>query len=119
MLQYQDSRLFRNFSRNLVLAGAAYRQRKGAREELDKHLERMRKSIIRMTLSYSDLDKLKGKIESVIGCERNYARFFRPEDGEVQELKADITRLEEELRQEKESKSKIMNEHNERTQQLS
>ena len=118
MLSYQDSKWFRNFSRNLVLAGGIYSQRKKAKEDLDNHLERMRKSIIRMTLTYSDLDKLKGKIDKAVGVEREYSRFFRPEDGEVEELKAEIAHLEGELAQEKESKSRIMSEHNEKNQQL-
>jgi DNA/RNA-binding domain of Phe-tRNA-synthetase-like protein len=85
MLQYQDSKWFRNFSRNLVLAGAAYHQRRGAREELDKHLERMRKSIIRMTLTYSDLDKLKGKISYKLSEGREKYWPFMGEEVELEE----------------------------------
>lgn len=118
MLSFQDSNWFRNFSRHLVLAGGVYHQRSKAKEELDKSLEKMRKSIIRMTLSYSDVDKLTQKIDSLIDWERRYSRLFRPEDNEIRELKEEIKQLEHELREERESKSKMHTEHNDKTQQL-
>lgn len=118
MLTFQDSNWFRKFSRHLVVAGGVYRNKSNAREEVDRQLEKMRKSIIRMTLSYSDVDKLKDKIDNLIDWERRYARLFRPEDNEIKELKEEIMHLEHELREEQESKSKLHTEHNEKTQQL-
>ena len=118
MLNFQDSNWFRKFSRHLVIASGVYFNKSKAKDEVDKQLEKMRKSIIRMTLSHSDVDKLKEKIDNLIDWERRYARLFRPEDNEIKELKEEIMHLEHELRGERESKSKMHEEHNDKTQQL-
>src|SRR3989338_9191792 len=118
MLSFQDSVWFRKFSRHLVIAGGVYSSKSKARDEVDRQLEKMRKSIIRMTLSYSDVDKLKDKIDNLIDWERRFARLFRPEDNEIRELKEEVRHLEHELREERESKSKMHEEHTDKTQQL-
>jgi DNA repair exonuclease SbcCD ATPase subunit len=118
MLQFQNSSWFKRFSRHLVIAGGVYYQRKKAKDELELFLQKMRKSIMRMTLSYSDIDKLSQKIDNLIDWERRYSRMFKPEDSEIKELKEEIRHLENELMDAHESKSKMHAEHTEKTQQL-
>jgi len=57
-----------------------------------------------MRLSYSDIDRLKKKIENLIDWERKYAKFFKPEDKEILELKNQLNALGQGLRNEKEEK---------------
>lgn len=78
----------------------------------------MRKAVIRMSLSYSDVDRLKKKIENVIGWERKYARFFRPEDDETKELRNEVYALEGELIKEREDKLNVMEENDQKIMQL-
>jgi chromosome segregation ATPase len=78
----------------------------------------MRKSIIRMNLSYSDIEKLKKKIENFINLERKYARLFHSEDEEKQELRKYISALQQELKNEREEKLCIISENEEKIQQL-
>lgn len=78
----------------------------------------MRKSIIRMKLTYSDIDRLKEKIENLINWERRYAKLFKPADKETEELKNQIKALEQELGNEREEKMSKISENNERIAQL-
>ncbi|MBI2650609.1 hypothetical protein HYX04_04810 [Candidatus Woesearchaeota archaeon] len=118
MDQIQTSKSFRHFAKHLFLIGRVYVERKKAKEDVDSHLQRMRKSIIRMNLSYSDIDRLKKKIENMLDWERKYAKFFKPEDKETQALKGQINALEQELRNEREEKMSITSENNEKISQL-
>jgi len=113
-----SSKSFRHFAKHLFLVSKVHRERKKAKEEVDRHLNNMRKSIIRMTLSYSDIDRLKRKISNLIEWERKYAKFFKPEDTETKELKEKINALEKELRNEREEKHGIIDENNEKIKQL-
>ena len=61
MSTLQSSKSFRHFARHLFLVGGVHIERNRAKADVDSHLQRMRKSIIRMNLSYSDIDKLKKK----------------------------------------------------------
>lgn len=118
MYQIQNSRPFRHFARHLFLIGRVHIERNRAKEDVDNHLQRMRKSIIRMNLSYSDIDKLKKKIENLLDWERKYAKFFKPEDKETRALKNQINDLEQELKNEREEKMSIISENNEKIAQL-
>ncbi len=118
MYPLQTSKPLRQFARKLFLVSRAYVERNRASEDVGNYLQRMRKSIIRMKLSYSDLDRLKEKIEKLIDLERSYAKFFKPEDGKTIELKRQINALEQELRSEKEEKYKLISENNEKIRQL-
>ncbi|MBI2658028.1 hypothetical protein HYX08_05030 [Candidatus Woesearchaeota archaeon] len=118
MLQTQNTKSLAHFARHLFLAGRAYVQRKKAAEDVDNQLHSMRKSIIRMKLSYSDIDRLRSKIENLIDWERKYAKLFRPEDREMQELKSQIAALEQELRNEREEKMSIISENEGKIAQL-
>ncbi len=118
MSNLQNSKPFRHFARHLFLIGRVYVERRKAKEDVDNYLQRMRKSIIRMNLSYSDIDKLKKKIENLTDWERRYAKFFKPEDKETQALKSNINALEQELRNEREEKMSIISENNEKIGQL-
>lgn len=93
-------------------------ERKKAKENADEHLHKMRKSIIRMSLSYNDIDRLKEKIENLIDWERKYAKFFKPADSETEELKNQIAALERDLSNEKEEKLSIISENDERIARL-
>ncbi len=118
MLQIQDTKSFRHFAKHLFLVGNVYTKRKKAKEDVDNYLQKMRKSIIRMNLTYSDIDRLKQKIDNLINWERKYAKFFKPADKETEELKNQIKALEQELRNEREEKLSIISENNEKIQQL-
>ena len=118
MSALQSSKSFRHFARHLFLVGRVHIERNRAKEDVDNHLQRMGKSIIRMNLSYSDIDKLKEKIENLINWERKYAKFFKPEDKETQSLKSQINALEQELKNEREEKMSIISENNEKIAQL-
>jgi len=115
----QQTRSLNHFARHLFLTSKTCAERKTARDDLDAYLEKMRKSILRMTLSYTDINKLKEKIDKLIDLERRYAKLFKPEDKETSELKNQIDALEQELMNEKQEKLKIMNENNEKVSQLS
>ena len=114
MPQLQNLRTFRHFSRHLFFASKVHIERRKAEQDVFGHLQKMRKAIIRMSLSYSDADKLKIKIANLIGWERKYAKFFKPEDDETKGLRNEINMLEEKLRREKEEKMAIANENNEK-----
>lgn len=114
----QNSVSLRHFARHLFLVSNVYAGRKNAKNDVDEHLHKMRKAIIRMSLSYNDIDRLKQKIESLVGWERRYAKFFKLSDKETDELKKRIEGLEDELRNEKEEKLSIISENNEKVNQL-
>lgn len=114
----QNSKSFRRFAKHLFLISRVYIERNKAKEDVDEYLQRMRKSIIKMRLSYSDIDRLKEKIGNLINWERRYAKFFKPADKETQELKSQINVLEQELSNEREEKRKIIYENNEKIAQL-
>lgn len=118
MLQVQNMRSFRHFSRHLFFASKVHVERLKAEQDVFQHLQKMRKAIIRMRLNYTDVDKLKKKIENLIEWERKYAKFFKPEDDESKQLKEQINMLEEKLRREKEDKMEVINENNEKIKML-
>ena len=115
----QTSKPFMHFAKYLFLVSKIHRERTIAREDVDNHLKKMRKSIIKMDLSYTDIDKLSLKINTLVNCERKYAKFFKPEDTERQEFRNEIANLEQELRNEKEEKSRVISEHDEKIKELS
>lgn len=114
----QNSKSFRHFARHLGVVGRAHYERNKAKVDVEEHLHKMRKSIIRMSLTYSELDRLKEKIENLINWERKYAKFFKTEDKETIELRNQLRSLEQELRNEKEEKLRIMGENDEKINQL-
>lgn len=114
----QSSKPLRHFAKNLFLVGKVYAERKKAKEDVENYLQRMRKSVMRMSLTYSDIDRLKKKIENLIDIERKYAKFFKPEDKETRELKNQIDALVQEISNEREEKYRIISENNEKIQQL-
>jgi chromosome segregation ATPase len=114
----QNSVSLRHFARHLFIVSNAYAGRKKSREDVDVHLHNMRKAIIRMSLSYNDIDRLKQKIENLVDWERRYAKLFKLSDKETDELKRQISMLEDELGNEREEKSKIISENDERVNQL-
>ena len=118
MYPLQSSKSFTHFAKHLFLIGRVYVERNKAKEDVNNHLQKMRKSIIRMKLSYSDIDRLKEKIENLIDWERRYAKFFKLEDKETHELKNQVNALEQELKNEKEEKMMVISENNEKIQQL-
>ena len=118
MQPFQNSKSLGHFAKHLFIAGKIYIERNKAEEDVSSHLQKMRKSIIRMTLSYSDIDKLKEKINNLIEWERNYAKLFKPEDKETQELKEQMNILAAELRREREDKQRIIEENNQKINQL-
>lgn len=108
----------RHFAKHLFLTSKIYAQRNKAKEDVSSYLHKMRKSIIRMRLSYSDIDRLKKKINKLIDWERKYARFFKPDDAEMKELKKQVQSLEQELINEQEEKHRLTEENNEKLRQL-
>ena len=114
----QTTRSLRHFTKYLFLVSKAHNERKQTRAEVYEHLEKMRKSILRMNLSYTDIDRLKEKIDKLADSERKYSRFFRPEDSEKQDMKSRVVALEGELSREKEEKFKIMGEHEARIKEM-
>lgn len=118
MLAVQNTNSLKHFARHLFLVSKAYAGRKKANDDVDEHLHKMRKSIIRMSLSYSDISRLKQKINDLIDWERKYAKLFKPEDREIVELKNHIAALERELGNEKEEKYSIIGENNEKIARL-
>ena len=115
---FQNSKSFRHFAKHLGVVGRVHYERKKAKEDVDSYLQRMRKSIIRMTLTYSDLDRLKEKIENLINWERKYAKYFKPEDKETLELKNQVYSLQQELQNEREEKFRLIGENDEKIKQL-
>lgn len=118
MFPAQNSKSFGHFAKHLFIAGKIYIERNKAKEDVDNHLQRMRKSVIRMSLGYSDIDRLKEKINNLIYWERNYAKLFKPEDKETLELREQINLLAAELRKEREDKQKILEGNNQKISQL-
>ena len=118
MYPIQNTKSFRHFAKHLFLVSRVYVERNKAKEDVDNYLQRMRKSVIRMSLTYSDIDRLKQKIDNLINLERKYAKFFKPADKETEELKNQIKALEQELRNEREEKLSIISENNEKIEQL-
>jgi len=114
----ESTHSLRHFARHLFLVSRVHAERKKAKEGIDTHLQRMRKSIIRMSLGYSDIDSLKKKIDAFIELEGKYAKFFKPEDDEAKELRGHIAALEQELMNEKEEKQRIVYENGEKIRQL-
>ena len=96
-----------------------YSEKGKAKESVAAQLKRMRRSIIKMRLSYSDVDRLKEKIERLIHWESKYAKFFMPKNYETQELKRQLNTLEAELSLEKEEKQKIIEEKEQKIMELS
>ena len=118
-MQSQIPKPLKHFAKHLFVTSKVYRERENAREDVYSYLQRMKKSIIRMNLSYSEVDRLRQKIDSLIGWERKYAKFFRPKDPETDELKNRIKALENEILKEKEEKSMIKSEQDEKIKELS
>ena len=112
------SKSLKHFTKHLFLIGKVYMERNKAEEELNAHLKKMRNSIIRMSLTHSEVDKLKQKIGSLISLERKYAKFFKPADDEVKNLKEDIKYLQQEIKNEREEKLRIISENGERINEL-
>ena len=108
----------KHFAKHLFLASRVYSEKNRAKENVAIHLKRMRKSIIKMRLSYTDIDRLKEKIDKLVGWEREYAKFFKIEDDETQELKRQLNALEEELSIEREENQKIIEEKDRRIRQM-
>ena len=107
-----------DFARQVFLVSKVHLQRAKARNDVYSQLQKMRKSIRRMSLGHSDVDRLREKIDSLIDWERKYARFFRPQDSEVSELKSHVKMLEEELKKEREEKFMIIGERDEKVAEL-
>ncbi len=118
MYAVQNSRYFRHFARHLFLLSKVYREKNKAKSDVDTHLKNMRGSIIKMRLSYKDVDRLKEKLEVLIDWERRYSRLFKPEDTEIQDLRSRISSLENELKVEREQKQNITNDNRERIKEL-
>ena len=122
MTQLQTSKSFRNFSKHLFIVSRVYTQKKKAREDLENYLHMMKKSIIRMNLSYSHIDKLKRKVENLVSWEIKYAGFFRQPDKEAGEqlsqLNNQIKSLEQEFKNERESKLSIISDYDEKIKEM-
>ncbi len=118
MYAIQNSRHIRHFARHLFLLSKVYRERSRAKSDLDSHLKNMRNSIIKMRLSYKDVDRLKEKIEIMIDWERRYSRFFKTDDTEIQDLRKRISSLENELKIEREQKQSIASDNREKIKEL-
>ena len=114
----QNSKSFIHFTKHLFLVSKVYIERNKAKQDVDEQLEKMRKAIINMRLSYTDVDRLKQKIENLIKWERKYAKFFKPKDEEAIEFKNQIFALEQELKKEKGEKLRIIDENQEKIKQL-
>lgn len=107
-----------DFARNVFLVSKVHVQREKSREDVYSQLQKMRKSIISMNLRYSDMDRLRQKIDMLIDWERKYAKLFRPSDSGTAELKNHIKILEDELRKEREEKLMIISERDEKVAEL-
>ena len=118
MEQLQNSKPLRYFAKNLFLVSRVHVERGKAKQDVDHQLQNMRRAIIKMRLSYTDMDKLQQKIENLVNLERKYAKFFRPEDEETKKLKNQISVLELELSEEKKENGRLIEENNKKIQQL-
>lgn len=119
MLQVQNLQSFRHFSRHLFFASRIHVERRKSERDVFEHLQKMRRAVIKMSLGYSDIDKLKKKIENLVEWERKYAKFLRPGDDEAKQLQSQINLLEEKLAREREEKIEAINENNEKIKRLS
>ncbi|MAG91885.1 hypothetical protein CMO83_04375 [Candidatus Woesearchaeota archaeon] len=113
-----QSKSLRHFTKHVFLIGNVYLERNKAKQDVHNQLERMRKSIIRINLSYSDVDRLRKKIDNLIHWERKYAKFFKPDDTEAKGLKNEINSLEQELKGEREEKMRIISDNNDKIDEL-
>ena len=114
----ESTHSLRHFARHLFIVSGVHAEKNRAKADVDSHLHKMRKSIIRMNLGYSDIDRLKEKVNRLVESERKYAKFFKPEDDEAKELKNQISALEQELNNEREEKQRIISDNNDKIQQL-
>lgn len=114
----ESTHSLRHFARHLFVVSRVHADRNRAKSDVDSHLHKMRKSIIRMNLGYSDIDRLKEKVNRLVESERKYSKFFKPEDNEAKELKNQISALEQELKNEREEKQRVIYENDEKIQQL-
>ena len=108
----------RHFIKHLCVASKVYIKRNKASEDVHNHLHRMRKSIIRMSLTYSEIDRLKRKVDELIEYERQFARLFKPDDMEQIKLKEHIAALSNAIKSEREDKEKIISDHGEKIREL-
>ena len=115
----QSTKAMSHFAKHVFLVSSIYADKKKAEDDVYEHLLKMKKSVIRMALSYKDIDKLKDKVAALIDEERKYAKFFRPDDGEVKELKLRISELEEQIKNEREEKYRIVSENDEKIKIMS
>jgi DNA anti-recombination protein RmuC len=97
----------KHFLSHLFVVGRVHNERNRSKIEVDRHLDMMRKSIIRMNLTYSDLDNLREKINNYLHWEAKYAKYFRPADKDTQEIKDKLEHVRKELRLEKEEKKRM------------
>lgn len=118
-MQTLNSKPLRHFAKHVFIIGKVYRERNKSKQAVDEQLRNMRKSIIRMNLKFSDVDRLKQNIENLIHWERKYAKFFKTDDKETQELKKQIAILQDELRTERESKQSLASDYDEKIKELS
>ena len=118
MNKLQSPKSFKHFSRHLFLVNKVYLERRKAKEDVYSYLNKMKKSIIRMNLTYTSIDRLRQKLDNLIEWEGKYAKFFKPEDKETQELKNQINALQRDLSNEREEKMRIISENNEKINQL-
>ena len=107
------------FVRHLSNAAKACLERNRAKELVHFHLDKMRRSIITMSMRYSDIDNLKKEIEDLARWEREYSKFFKVKDPEIDELKGHIIQLEGDLVSERQEKRKLMEESNQKIKELS
>jgi len=114
-----NSKPLRHFVKHVFIIGKVYRERNKAKQAIGEHLKKMRNSIIRMNLSYNDIERLKQKISNLINWERKYAKFFKVDDKETQELKKQITILQDELRSEREAKQSLATDYDKKIKELS
>lgn len=115
----QNTKAMSHFARHVLLVSKVHAQKQKAEDDVYGHLDKMKRLIIRMSLSYKDIDRLKEKINLFIDTERKYAKFFSPDDGRVKELKDKIIALEQEIQNEKEEKYRIVSENDERIKEMS
>ena len=114
----QNGKPLRHFTKQLFLVSRAYSERNRAKNDIYLQLQRMRKSIIRMSLTYTDIDRLKRKMDTFMVLERKYAKYFRSGDDDRHQLQSQINFLREELENEKEEKLRIISEHEEKIREM-
>lgn len=118
MKTIQNLRSFRHLSSHIFFLTKVYVELKKTRKDVYSHLQKMRKSIITMNLSYTDIDRLKQKIGALIELERKYARLFKPEDAETQELKRKAQSLQNDLDKANQEKEIIIEESTQKISQF-